>query len=101
MNLIEQIYGLVHHFPRSEQYGLTAQTTRAAVSVATNIAEGNSRASRREYTHFLSLAHGSLNETGPVSCSLFVLDISVSKKPKEPSHQRPKSDKWSHQCARG
>jgi four helix bundle protein len=62
MELIGVVYPLAKRFPRSEIYGLTSQTTRVVVSVATNIAEGNSRGTRRDYAQFLSIAHGSLSE---------------------------------------
>src|SRR5579883_2399682 len=63
MELIQVVYGLAQRFPRREVYGLTSQTTRAVVSVATNIAEGNARGTRKDYAQFLSIAHGSLSET--------------------------------------
>jgi four helix bundle protein len=63
MDLVVQVYRLTERFPRSELYRLTSQVTRAAASVPANIAEGNGRASRRDYAHFLSIAKGSLNET--------------------------------------
>ncbi len=47
---------------REELYGLTSQLRRAAVSVPSNIAEGQARFSRKEFHHFLSLARGSLVE---------------------------------------
>jgi four helix bundle protein len=63
MDMAVQVYRLTERFPRSELYRLTSQLTRAAASVPANIAEGNGRASRREYAHFLAIAKGSLNET--------------------------------------
>jgi four helix bundle protein len=49
------------HFPKSEQFGLTAQVRRAVVSVSSNIAEGHAWQGR-EFVHFLSVARGSLAE---------------------------------------
>ncbi len=63
MDLVEQVYRLTSRFPSSENYRLTAQLTRAAVSVPGNIAEGNARGSKRDYAHFLSIAKGSLMES--------------------------------------
>ena len=51
-------------FPRGEKFRLTAQVTRAVTSVAANIAEGNARGTRKDYAHFVSVARGSLAETG-------------------------------------
>ena len=55
-------YGLSRTFPRSELYGLTGQLEKAAVSIATNIAEGHGRGSPREFLRFLSYGRGSLRE---------------------------------------
>jgi len=52
-------YRLTEAFPRSEQYGLTNQLRRAAISVPSNIAEGYGRLSRLQYKHFLGTAQGS------------------------------------------
>jgi four helix bundle protein len=49
-------------FPNAEIYRLTAQLTRAAVSVPANIAEGNARHTLRDYANFVSVAKGSLME---------------------------------------
>jgi four helix bundle protein len=62
MRLVTEVYQATRSFPRDELYGLTAQLRRAAVSVPSNIAEGQARYSPREFCHFLSLARGSLVE---------------------------------------
>ena len=56
------IYQLTESFPASEIYGLTSQMRRAAVSIASNIAEGWGRRSRREYSKFVLVARGSNDE---------------------------------------
>ena len=53
------IYKLTESFPPSERYGLTDQLRRAAVSIASNIAEGYGRSTRGEYLQFLGYARGS------------------------------------------
>jgi len=53
---------MTQKFPLSEIYGLTSQLRRATVSVASNIAEGWGRGSRRDYRQFLCIARGSVLE---------------------------------------
>ncbi|MEX2252133.1 MAG: four helix bundle protein [Acidimicrobiia bacterium] len=57
-----EIYELTSKFPTGERFGLTAQMRRAAVSVSSNIAEGCSRSSRRDFARFLEIALGSAFE---------------------------------------
>lgn len=63
MRFVAAIYAATRDFPKDEQYGLTNQLRRAAVSVPSNIAEGQARLFPREFHHFLSQARGSLAET--------------------------------------
>ena len=60
--LVKEVYLLVKEFPKEENYALSDQLRRAAVSVPSNIAEGMGRYSTREQTHFLEIAFGSLLE---------------------------------------
>lgn len=60
MDLIAAIYRSAAAFPKSELCGLTGQLRRAAVSVPSNIAEGHSRASTREFLQHVSIAQASL-----------------------------------------
>jgi four helix bundle protein len=62
MLLVREIYLATQTFSREELYGLRSQLRRAAVSVPSNIAEGQARYSRREFYHFLNTARGSLAE---------------------------------------
>ncbi len=60
--LVLATYKLTQAFPRDEQYGLSQQMRRAAVSVPSNIAEGCGRHSRVDYVRFLKTARGSMYE---------------------------------------
>lgn len=60
--LAYQIYVATKGFPREEQYGLTSQIRRAALSVPTNLVEGCGRQGKRELKQFVNIALGSLAE---------------------------------------
>lgn len=62
MDLTKEIYKISGKLPQIENYGLTSQMRRSAVSVPSNIAEGYQRRGRQEFLHFLSIAKGSLAE---------------------------------------
>ena len=62
IDFVEEIYMLTKQLPRDELYGLTNQIRRAAVSIPSNIAEGNSRNTSQDYIRFLAIAKGSKSE---------------------------------------
>ena len=62
MSLCEKVYDLIRSSPADERFALCDQLRRAAVSIPSNIAEGNGRDSKTEYARFLSIARGSLFE---------------------------------------
>ena len=62
MELVNNIYDLVGYFPKNEQYVLTSQMTRSAISIPSNIAEGASRNSEKDFARFLEIGLGSAFE---------------------------------------
>ena len=62
MDLVEEIYAASKSFPREEVYGLTGQLRRAAVSIPSNIAEGQGRRTTPDFVRHLSISYGSLRE---------------------------------------
>lgn len=57
--LVVAVYALTGDFPKEEIYGLTSQMRRAAISVASNIAEGRMRGTKKDFSNFLRIAFGS------------------------------------------
>ena len=62
MKVADTVYSVTRAFPDAERFGLTSQMRRAAVSIASNIAEGNSRTSHPEQARYLEIAGGSVYE---------------------------------------
>jgi four helix bundle protein len=56
MDLVEKIYELIAKFPSEEKYGLSGQMKRAEVSIPSNIAEGATRKSNKEFSRFISMS---------------------------------------------
>lgn len=57
-----EIYSITSKFPESEKFGLTNQLRRASVSIPSNIAEGSSRSSNKDFSRFLQITLGSAYE---------------------------------------
>lgn len=62
MELTEEIYKATAVFPKDEAYGISSQIKRAAISIASNIAEGCARESSREKKQFFIMSRGSASE---------------------------------------
>jgi four helix bundle protein len=62
MDLVTDVYRATRAFPKEELYGLTGQIRRAAVSVPSNIAEGQGRGIGKEFCHYLRISNGSRQE---------------------------------------
>lgn len=76
--LVKTIYSMLEKYPSKEQYALCDQLRRAVISVPSNIAEGISRKSFKEQSHFLDISYGSLME---VLCQMEIsLDLGYINK---------------------
>ena len=62
MRLVNSIYTIVDKFPKNEQFSITSQMTRSAISIPSNIAEGAGRSSGKEFARFLEYSLGSAYE---------------------------------------
>lgn len=62
IDLTAVVYTLTEVFPQRETYALSAQMRRAVVSIPSNITEGRSRNTRKDFSHFLRMAYGSASE---------------------------------------
>lgn len=60
--LAKEVYKVTSNYPKEEKFGLVSQINRCSVSVPSNIAEGSSRSSNKEFTYFIKVALGSLFE---------------------------------------
>jgi four helix bundle protein len=81
--LVKDVYTLTKDFPKEEQYGLTSQVRRAAVSIAANIAESNGRQYKKDSLQLLHIARGSLYELDTlitISRTVDILDEDSQKR---------------------
>lgn len=62
IDLANEVYSATEIFPKNEEFGLKSQLRRCATSVASNIAEGSSRSSNKDFNRFLEISLGSLYE---------------------------------------
>lgn len=85
IQLVKRVYDLTRSFPTDERFGLVSQMRRAAVSISSNIAEGQARRTTGEFIQFISYAEGSTAELDTqfiIACELgFVPESSRSEIP--------------------
>lgn len=81
VDLTERIYRLTEQFPDNEKFGLISQMRRASCSIASNIAEGKGRGSRKDFLQFLRIALGSVYEleTQLIICQRLGLGINEDR----------------------
>lgn len=76
-DLAIEIYSITERLPHEEKFGLSSQMQRAAVSIASNIAEGSKRGTRKDFAQFIKIALGS---TAELETQIFILSrLSYSK----------------------
>ncbi len=80
MALVKEVYLITKLLPANEQFGLTSQINRCAVSIPSNIAEGAGRNSPKDFVRFLSIANGSASELETQLLLLVDLDLMKAKK---------------------
>ncbi len=78
-NLVFDVYKVLNDFPKEEQFNLTSQIRRAALSIPTNIAEGCGRETQKELIRFLYISSGSAHELD----YLFLVSSELNLIPKE------------------
>ena len=82
-DLCIHIYKVTTKFPSEEKFGIVSQMRRASISVASNIAEGSSRVSKKEQSHFYSIAYSSaielLNQLIISNCLTFILEEELNE----------------------
>jgi len=93
IELTTYIYEMTTDFPKSEIYGLTSQLRRAAVSIASNIAEGAGRGGKAEFRQFLTVARGS-------NCELQTQLIIASNLKFAPHERIARAESMSHEVGR-
>jgi len=62
IQLAKEVYAVTKYFPLDERFGLISQIKRAAISIPSNIAEGQCRGTKKDFTQFLRIAYGSAAE---------------------------------------
>ncbi len=75
-----KIYALTEKLPHSEKFGMTSQIQRASVSISSNIAEGCSRTSEKDFARFIEIAIGSSFEVESLLELMYKLDFIRNKK---------------------
>lgn len=79
-DLVKKVYIIYSKLPKEEIFGLQSQIRRCAISIPSNIAEGSSRSSRKDYKNFVHISYGSCSELETqllLISELFKLDVSM------------------------